>query len=149
MDIACPLLDRLEKDGVQEADNGRLVGQVQQVTGFIEFGCDSGEVLPFQLFHNLLCGSGNPRVEMVHRLHGRLGGGYHHVHRHAEEPPDLVEGRQIRGITRCDEQPAVHFPQRQEQVGACERKRYATEKRRVHAAVVDSRYERQTDAGRK
>ena len=36
MDIARPFLDRLEQDGVQEADDRRLIGQVEEVLRLVE-----------------------------------------------------------------------------------------------------------------
>src|SRR6266571_4356121 len=141
MDVACPLLDRLEDDRVQEPDHRRLVGQLQEVLRHAQFGGDGGEVYPLQFFRHFLGRAGHRRIEPVHRLH-KLQSRYHHpLDRHAEHPLHLIQGEQVGGIGYGHEQPTVLLPQRQEEVRPGERQRQPGQQGGIHLAVFDLRLE--------
>ncbi len=107
VDVAGPFLDRLEDDGVQEPDHRRLVGELEEILRYGEFGGNGGEVFSFQFLHHLLGRARQSRVEAVDGIQHDSGRDRHAFHGRPVNPLQFIDCQEVGGISDCHQEPAV------------------------------------------
>ena len=128
-----------EEDRVQQPDDRRLIGQVQQVLGVVEFGGDRGEILPLQLLQHFTGAAGEAGVDMVDGDQPRSGRHQHRFHRPAEQTAQFVQAPAGRRAGNGDLNRAVLPPERKDRVGPGEGQRQPCQQSRIHLRHPRSR----------
>ncbi len=98
VDIAAAFLDRLKKQRVDQPDNRRFVGSVEQVLRLFQFVGQRVEVGFFEIVDQCFSFAGASVIDSVDALEDSLPIGQHRTNRAMQQNPQLVERKGVERI---------------------------------------------------
>lgn len=142
VDVTGALTDGLKEDRVDQPDDRRFIGGIQQILRLIQFMCDLAQILTGRNVLHDLFGSCGTRglvvgpIEARHQRHRRSQDGFD---RHAEEQAQVVKGRGLQGIRGGDDDRSVIDFHGQHPVAAREMNRHFLDQFMIDLRHVEMR----------